>query len=1378
MEHARPPPELSLEGGPAARAMAWRKWRKLFNVFIKASGVSKEPKEVQAGLLVNLIGSAGYEAYTTFRFEDGESEDDVNCVLKKFDKYFDVKPNITVARFKFFTRNQEEGENIDQYVTALRVASQHCEFADLHESLIRDRIVCGIIDNTVRDRLLRAEELTLAKAIQICQAAEITKEESKCIDGTSQSVQVDAVDGGGARGRRSARGWRGRGASGSRRARAAESSTQVQVQRSACQQCGKGWCISGERCPARDALCFICDKKGHFSRVCKQKKAIRKVLNLSVDMASSDSDGSYTKDMFYINTIEEHKKLRKSTNEWVEVIKCNGKNILLKIDTGSMINVISKTDYVNLGLSISDLMPFTKRVHSFTGNRLPILGTDKLAFVFNKMRYSLSFVVADLKCQNVLGLEGCITLGLIDQVNAINIEQYSDLFKGLGKLPGKYSIVVNSNVQPVVCPTRKIPLGLKDKLMKELNRMESLGVIRKVTHPTDWVNAIVLVAKKDGSIRVCLDPRPLNHAVRRAQYSLPTVPELAARLRGATVFSVLDARCGFWMIQIDEASADLCTFSTPFGRYQFLRLPYGINCAPEVFHSKLRQHLEDLEGVESFIDDVIVWGRTVDEHDRRLEYLLQRARQVGIKFNRDKCKFGVPEITYLGHKFNVNGMQADDSKVKAIMEMPYPADRKALERFLGMANYLAKFIHNYAESVNVLRMLLKKESEWMWEPQHSNAIDNLKNKLSNAPVLALYSESAPVVVSVDASSVALGAVLLQEGRPVEFASLTLTETQSRYAHIEKEMLAIVFGVERFRQYIYGRSDVTVHSDHKPLEALFKKPLVSVPARLQRMMMRVQGYDFKVVYTPGKYMYIADALSRAPLSEMMHEQVSDEVEVQTCFMINNMPYSCTKMEAIKKESETDSDCKSLVGYIRNSWPKNRRDVVENMKVFWPYREELHYVDGIILKGERVFIPRALRDEMLSRVHEGHLGIERCKRRAREVMFWPGLCEDVERVVRSCEACMLYAPRPRRQPLLQHMVPALPWHKLASDIFEYKKKSYIVLVDYFSNYVEVGLLSGVSSKLVISFMKDQFARHGIPAELVTDNGPAYSSQEFKNFMRDWEIRHETSSPHYPQSNGKSERTVQTVKTMLKKCVDSGQDFSLSLLNFRTTPRNGMDSPAQILMGRRLNTKLPIITKLLSEKVDNDRNYKAVISNRDKTKKYYDRSAKPLKPLSPGDKATLISNNIRKPVSVISRASQPRSYIVKDDCGNQYRRTRSQLVVRTPSLTASVNKLSRRSNCIIDNYNKAPLLATKTAVRRRKQKAGHGQQDDMSLAQTPQVQVQAEAATGSTLSVLLDTGDNNKSPTGSVNEQSPSPPAVPITRSKERTARMLTDLFFGRD
>ncbi|XP_072948719.1 uncharacterized protein [Epargyreus clarus] len=308
MEHARPPAELSLEGGPTARSELWRQWRKLFEVFLKAAGVSKEPKEVQASLLVNLIGPAEYEVYATFTFGENESEDDIKCILQKFDKYFGAKSNITVRRYKFFTRNQEDQENIDQYVTALRLLSQQCEFGDSHENLIRNKIVCGIVNNKVRDRLLRTDELTLSKAIQICQAAEITKEESVCIDGGLEEVQVNAVsrlrDGVWASGRR-ARGCRGGSVrpgpardSSARAAPARHSSARAEPVRDspgragpvrngasgrACDYCGSARCSSGNRCPARDAVCFVCDNIGHFSRVCKQKESVGKVLNLNVD---------------------------------------------------------------------------------------------------------------------------------------------------------------------------------------------------------------------------------------------------------------------------------------------------------------------------------------------------------------------------------------------------------------------------------------------------------------------------------------------------------------------------------------------------------------------------------------------------------------------------------------------------------------------------------------------------------------------------------------------------------------------------------------------------------------------------------------------------------------------------------------------------------------------------------------------------------------------------------------------------------------------------------------------------------------------------------------------------------------------------------------
>ncbi|CAH2092466.1 unnamed protein product [Euphydryas editha] len=857
--------------------------------------------------------------------------------------------------------------------------------------------------------------------------------------------------------------------------------------------------------------------------------------------------------------------------------------------------------------------------------------------------YLIKFVISKNDCQSVLSKDTCESLKLIKRVYCLNVDNYSDLFHGVGKLPGKYKIILKDNVCPSVCPVRKIPLGIRDKLKSELEKMENMEIIRKVSHPTPWVNAIVLPAKKDGSVRVCLDPRPLNLAIRRAHYPLPTLTEIATKLHGAKYFSKLDARSGFWMVQLDDESADLCTFGTPFGRYQFLRLPYGISCASEVFHAKIRQILEDLDGVHSFIDDIIVHGCSKEEHDLRLKRLLDRARDVGIRFNRDKCEFCVEQVTYLGHTFSVRGMQIDFNKVRAIKDMPSPNDRSSLERFLGMTNYLSKFIPNYANIVSPLRHLLKRDIDWNWEYTHENIVLHLKDKLSNAPVLALYSASEPVLLTVDASARALGAALMQAGRPVEYASLTLTDTQSRYAQIEKEMLAIVFALERFHQYVYGRSDVVVETDHKPLESLFKKPLDSVPMRIQRMMLRIQCYDFIVVYKPGKYMFVADTLSRAALPELMHDRVSLEVDAQSCYLINHVQFSDSKMKTIRNMTNNDRECEMLINYTLNGWPRYKSDTDNLVRCHWSYRASFEYVDGVLFKDNLVFIPYALRKDMLDRVHEGHLGIDRCKRRARDVMFWNGMSRDVEHVVRSCTVCAAHAANPIREPMIPHDIPELPWRKVGSDIFVFQKKYFLILVDYFSNFIEVCPLTNMGTHAVITALKDQFARHGIPVELVTDNGPAYTSREFRKFCSTWCFTHITTSPYYAQANGLSERAVQTVKNIIKKSLESGSDYYLGLLNLRTTPRNGVSSPAQLLMGRRLNTRLPVHFDKLRPERNNISDYENILQNKARSKQHYDLHSRNLPPLKVGDKVFMTDGKPLK-LSLIKTMDYQKRHVSK--------------------------------------------------------------------------------------------------------------------------------------
>lgn len=403
-------------------------------------------------------------------------------------------------------------------------------------------------------------------------------------------------------------------------------------------------------------------------------------------------------------------------------------------------------------------------------------------------------------------------------------------------------------------------MALKDKIVEELHKMESIGVIVKQTEPTKWVNSIVTVVKPN-KIRICIDPQDLNKAIKHEHYPLLTVEEVVSSMPKAKIFSVLDANQGFWQIKLDEESSKLCTFNTPIGRHRFLRLPFGVSSASEVFQCAVAQMLEDLEGMVNVTDDILVWGETTEEHDQRLIKLLESAREWNLKLNKSKCQIRTSKIRYLGHIISEEGLKPDDEKERAIVQMPPPENKQALMGFMDMVQYLSQFIPNVSDVSNPLRKLLEDDVQWHWEEEQRESFIKKKNLLTNAPALKFFDVQKPVTLSVDTSSEGIGAVILQDNKPVAYGSRAFTDAQKRYAQIEKELLAIVYGCEKFHQYIYGK-EVGVESDHKPLESIFKKSLHQAPPRLQRMLLRLQRYTLKVAYKPGKEMHIADALSQA------------------------------------------------------------------------------------------------------------------------------------------------------------------------------------------------------------------------------------------------------------------------------------------------------------------------------------------------------------------------------------------------------------------------------------------------------------------------------------------------------------------------------------
>ena len=576
-----------------------------------------------------------------------------------------------------------------------------------------------------------------------------------------------------------------------------------------------------------------------------------------------------------------------------------------------------------------------------------------------------------------------------------------------------------------------------------------------------------------------------------------------------------------------------------------------------------------------------------------------------------------------------------------------------------MLTYLGKFIPNLSTVASPLRTLLEKNVEWHWHTEQANSFLSLKKLITTAPVLKYFNPSKPTKLSVDASSKGLGAVLLQDNHPIAYASRALTMCQQNYAQIEKEMLAVVFGCTRFHEYIFGMPSVEVETDHKPLEAILKKPLHQAPLRLQKMIMSIQKYQINLIYRPGKQLVIADTLSRAYLTKQPDDSTSFEFEVN---VVASLPISKTKLEQFQSMTQSDSALMQLMKLTLDGWPDHKSQVPTECLPYWSFRDQISSSDGVLLKEEKLIIPKAMQPEMLKLIHCSHLGIEKCKRRARDIMYWPGMSSQIQDTVSACGTCNTYQRKNQKEALIPHSIPDRPWSKVGVDLFELQQKQYLVIVDYYSGFVELDLLIHTTAKQVIKHCKSQFSRHGIPDVLISDNGPQFSSHEFQQFIKQYQIDHRTSSPYHPQSNGMAEKAVQTIKRLMKKAAHDGNDNYLALLEYRNTPwSDTLGSPVQRLMGRRTKTLIPTANTLLKPATINPTAVQEELQkHRKQQKMFYDRQAKPLKSLKIGDSVLMTSKDgTWKPAKVTSISQRaPCSYNIVTPQGQYYRRNRKDL------------------------------------------------------------------------------------------------------------------------
>lgn len=806
-----------------------------------------------------------------------------------------------------------------------------------------------------------------------------------------------------------------------------------------------------------------------------------------------------------------------------------------------------------------------------------------------------------------------------------------------------------------------------------LNELERNGIIEKADERSEWVHHLVTVEKKDleKTLRICIDPSELNKQILDEQSYLPTFEEFSASVNGMKYFSVLDLRDGFWHVRLAEESRNLCTFATPFGNYRYIRMPFGIKTGPKVFQRLNFANFGDIENVHVYFDDIFVVGKTKQEHDEALIRVLERAKEKNVRFNEKKMQIASESVKYLGHIFSFNKIEPDPERLEGIRKMTKPKNKKDLQVFMGVINFMRPFIANLSQKATVLRELLKKNVLFKWTEFHTKVFEDIKNDILTANILVPFDATKEIVIQCDASQDGLGCCLMQDGKPISFASRSLTPTEQNYSQIEKEMLSIVYACTKFNYFTYGRY-VRIVNDHKPLLGIMQKDIHKIAsAKLQRMRIKLLNYDVNLEYAPGKTIHIADYLSR-------YIDVSNEFELEEdtniTHAILSINVSDERKNEMQKETENDGDLRKVKEYCKTGWPADKKKCPESLRYLYKLKNEIILEDDLLFYNERVIIPKTMRKLILQQLHEPHFGITKTIERAKSSVYWPNINNDIEHITSRCRICQENAPKNRKEPMIPHEIPDGPFIKIACDILYSKGKDYLCVVDYYSKWIELIQLKDKTARTTNLELIKIFAQFGYPRIIIADNMP-FGSFESKEFTRENDVKIINSSPNYAKSNGQAERSVQICKNILKK-ASSEHELYKSLLAYRTTPTKYMTyTPAQLMQSRNLRSNIPMHVNKFKPQicVNVEQQHERKQFN---SKKYYDIGTRQRAPFESNEKVLFINNKKWQHGTIISACAEPRSYLIQSE-NRRFRRNSSHIKKFFENKTTNANKNNEQNS-----------------------------------------------------------------------------------------------------
>lgn len=1151
----------------------WESYKERFGYFLVAQGVTNEISK--KAIFFASCGSDLYNLVKTLVFPRSVSEATLVEIETKLNDHFSPRPNEIVESFKFHTRRQGKNESMQDYIATLRKMCRFCNFVDLERTL-RDRIVCGVKDTKLQENLLKTANLTYETAVRLALQAE------KC----SEDIKILSVpDAGGSSNLSSASG------AGNSEAEPMEVNAVKEEKKKKlyCYRCGGNHMYHS--CKFAYAQCNACSKIGHIAKMCKKNDKTGEVKEIQERTESMNG-------LYCIGDMNREPAI------WTEV-QLNNISVKFEVDSGCSYTIMSREQAEQIWPNGLKLDKCNLKLHTWTDAKVQVHGRTKVFIKYKNFKGYLQLLIGQGR-SNLLGRNWFKPLGItvegIDRIHSVEptaseslteiLNKYDEVFEGLGEYKGPEVVIsCKKDVQPIFMRSRPVPFGIRDRVCDEIDRLVSAGVMEPVAY-SNWATPVVPVVKKNGSIRLCGDYRlTVNSATETDTYPQPTINESLSEVAGGVIFTKLDLKEAYTQLKVSNETGLLLTINTIKGLYKMKRLPYGLKACPGIFQRLMSTTLAGIKGVTVLLDDILISGNE-EQHKDRLKRVLACLKEVGLKLNRSKCEIATEKVEFLGYVVDKNGIHPSEQKVKLLMNAKSPTNVKELQAFLGLLNFYDRFVKDKASMLEPLHRLLDKDAIWMWGKKEEEIFQKAKAVLSRHDTLIHFDNNKKVTLTCDASEYGVGAVLshiMDDGteKPIAMGSRTLSKAERNYAQIDKEAAAIMFGLDKFNQYVYGRH-VVIYTDHKPLLGIFSHnkaiPKVLSP-RMMRWALKLNSHDYELKYKSGTSIGNADALSRWPIEAEEWEPNTDDID--DVLLLSETP-SAVQYTAkdIAEQTGRDDVLSKVKFWILHGWPNNVQDA--NLKQYWMKRKELSISNDCIIWGTRVVIPPPMREHMMQALHETHDGIVISKCIARSYFWWPGLDHEIEALVENCDSCQVNRNMPAST-AHSWITPSNPWQRLHIDFAgPVDRKIYLIVVDPYSKWPEVKIVRTTSSECAIKALREIFAEQGLPEVLVSDNGTAFTSEDFKTFMKCNGIRHILTPPYSPSSNGQAERFVQTVKNKLKSLAGTDMDIILPRLLFglRSAPSSVTGkTPAEMLNKRRFRTRFdilhPLSTKPISER-----------------------------------------------------------------------------------------------------------------------------------------------------------------------------------------------------